>query len=241
VLASHRGTKLGDSITISTEGRRSTFRVVGLVEEIGGGSAFVTRAGYERATGTTGATLLRFQTTARTDAERAAILARIEAALAERGAAVRYAMPTPLLRSIIDDHVLLVTRAVIAMAAILALVGLLGLGSAMAINVAERTREIGIMKTLGASNARLAAIILGEAATIGALSAFLAIAVSLPITLLVIAKIAAGGFLAAPPFTLSVGALIAWPLVMIAGSVLASVPPARRAAKLTVAAAIAEV
>jgi len=242
VLGSHgRTAQIGERITIAVAGKPTTWTVVGLVEEIGGGSAFVTHAGYVRATGDTGTSLLRIATAARSDAERAAILAELETALAARGAAVRYAMPTPLLRSIIDDHVALVVRAVILMAALLALVGLIGLGSAMAINVAERTREIAIMKTIGASDRRLVSIIIGEAAAVGALAAVIAITLSVPLTLAVIAKISANGFLANPPLTLSYGALVVWPLILIAGAALASLLPARRAARLTVASAIAEI
>jgi putative ABC transport system permease protein len=242
VLGGHGpGIRVGDRITLTTEGRRSTWNVVGLVDEIGGGSAFVSAAGYTQATGIDGVTLLRFETSARTDAERAAILARIEGTLAERSIPLRYAMPSPLLRSIIDDHILLVTRAVIAMAIILALVGLLGLGSAMAINVAERTREIGILKTIGASDGRLLRILVGEAMFVGAASALVALALSFPLTLLIAARMGATGLLSQPPFTLSLLAAIGWPVVTIVGSALASVLPARRAAHLTVSRALGEV
>ncbi|MEJ7596451.1 MAG: FtsX-like permease family protein [Kofleriaceae bacterium] len=181
VLGGHGGADVGDRITLAVEGKRSTWTVVGLVEEVGGGSAFVTARGYAKATKIDGVTLLRFETVSHTADERATVLARIEATLVERAIPVRYAMPALLLRTIIDDHILLVARAVIAMAMIIALVGLLGLGAAMAINVAERTREIGILKTIGASNGRLLRILLGEAVVVGAASAFVAMAVSFPL------------------------------------------------------------
>jgi len=68
------------------------------------------------------------------------------AALDQAGARVASVVPFGLLRSALDDHVLVLTRAAIALAAIIALVGLLGLGAAMGISVLERTREIGVMK-----------------------------------------------------------------------------------------------
>jgi putative ABC transport system permease protein len=242
VLGGHGAeTRVGDRITLAVEGKRSTWTVVGLVEEVGSGSAFVTAAGYAKATGIEGVSLLRFETGVRTDAERAAVLARIEATLAQRGIPLRYAMPSPLLRSIIDDHVLLVVRAVIAMAMILALVGLLGLASAMAINVAERTREIGILKTIGASDGRLLRILVGEAMFVGAASALIAIALSFPLTVFIAGRMGATGLLSRPPFTLSFVALLGWPAVAILGSALASLLPARRAARLTVSKALGEV
>jgi putative ABC transport system permease protein len=235
-----RGTNVGDRVTISVEGHRSTWRVVGIVREIGGGSAFVTAEAFARATGDAGVALLRFATTAATDADRAVILAALERTLAERDLAVRYAMPTPLLRSVIDDHVLLVIRAVIAMAMILALVGLVGLGSAMAINVAERTREIGVMKAIGASDRSIFRIVVGEAISVGIACEILATVLSLPLTAVVDAQIGVG-FLARPPFAVSFPVMLGWLLAVIAGCVAASALPARRAARLSVRTALGEV
>ncbi|MEO8552931.1 MAG: ABC transporter permease, partial [Kofleriaceae bacterium] len=146
----------GDQIAIDVDGVRSSWTVVGVVEEMAGSSAFVTPEAFARATRGGGATLLRFATTGATGP----VLARIEGVLAAHAIPVRYAMPAPLLRTIIDDHVALVVRAVIVMAMVLALVGLFGLGAATAIQIAERTRELGILKTIGASDAQILGIVL---------------------------------------------------------------------------------
>lgn len=236
-----RGVPIGAPVAITVEGVTTSWTVVGRVEEIGGGSAFVTAAGYQRATGAGGVAVLRIATTARDPGERAATVAAIERALGERGLAVQYAMPTPLLRSIIDDHVALVVRAVLVMAALLAAVGLIGLGAATAIGVAERTRELGVLKVIGASGGRILGLVIAEAVATGAVSAALAIGLGLPLTALVDARIAAAGFLAAPPFAIAPAALIAVPLALVAGSALAAAIPARRAARLSVRAALAEV
>jgi len=229
----------GDRIALSVDGRRSTWTVVGIAEEVGGGSAFVTDAGFRRATGIEGATLLRVAVDGATD--RAAVSAAIERALAELGLPVQYAMSSQVLRSIIEDHVVLVVRAVVAMAALLALVGLLGLGSAMAINVAERAREIGVLKAIGASDLRILWIVVAEAAAVGAASSVAGALLALPLSVVIEHAIARGGFLATPAFEISVAALVAWPLAVVAGSVLASALPARRAARLSVREALTTV
>jgi putative ABC transport system permease protein len=244
VVLGHRaaaGVRIGDRLTFSVDGTRSTWTVVGIVEEIGGGSAFVTESAFRRVTGQTGVRSLRFATSAGTPAERDTIIAGIERALAERGIGVQYTMPVSLMRSIIDDHIALVIPAVLVMAAILALVGLIGLGSALSINVAERTREIGIMKTIGAGDGRIFRIFVGEAIAIGALSVVIAALASLPVTLLVLDRIARNGFIAAPPFAFSMAALLGWPVAVIIGCIVASALPARRAARLSVRAALADV
>lgn len=234
-------TRVGDRIALGVDGSTTTWTVVGIVEEMAGSSGFVSQAGYARAVAHPGPTLLRFATTARDAAERAAIVAQIEALLAERNIAVRYALPSPLLRSIIDDHVALVVRAVIVMALVIALVGLFGLAAATAIQVAERTRELGILKTLGASDRRILRIVLGEAVAVGAASAVLAVVLSFPVSLAATALLGSNGLLANPALDVAPVALVGWPVVLVLGSAIAAWLPARRAARLTVRAALAEI
>ncbi len=121
-----------------------------------------------------------------------------------------------------------------AMAAMSALIGGLGLAGIMSLNVMERTREIGVMRSIGASNSMVGGIVLVEGLLIGILSWALAIPLSLPVTLLFNAMI--GQMILDQPLVfvfLPIG-LIIWLVIVIIVSVVASLLPAYRAIKMSV-------
>ncbi|MEO8549913.1 MAG: FtsX-like permease family protein, partial [Kofleriaceae bacterium] len=89
-------------------------------------------------------------------------------------------------------------------------------------------------------DAQILGIVLGEAAFVGAAIAIVAVVLSFPLTLLIDGQLAATGMLSNPPFAVAPLALVGWPLVTVLGSVLAALPPARRASRLTATAALAE-
>ena len=68
-----------------------------------------------------------------------------------------------------------------AMAAMMSLVGMVALSGTLSINVLERTREIGVMRAIGASNLVVAGQFVGEGLILGWLSWLIAIPVSLPV------------------------------------------------------------
>jgi len=120
-------------------------------------------------------------------------------------------------------------------------VGGLGLGTVLSIGVLERTRELAVMKTLGATRRRLVNAVLAEAQLIALLSVVAAILLAFPLTALLDAMIGGLGFVAPLPFSVSPGAMVAWLLLGMAVSLGAAWLRARRAAGLRVAQALVEV
>lgn len=126
-----------------------------------------------------------------------------------------------------------------SMMVLVALVGGLGLAITLSLNVLERTREIGILRSLGASNGVVRRVVMAEALVIGLASWLVAIPLSIPLA--VFLGNALGRSLLARPldYIFSVPALLLWLGIVIAIAVLASALPAQTAARLTIRDAIA--
>jgi putative ABC transport system permease protein len=125
------------------------------------------------------------------------------------------------------------------MALLLALVGGLGLAGTMSLNVLERTREVGVMQAIGASNGSVRGVVLVEGVTIGLLSWLLAVPLSVPLSYGFNYLVAMAFFERPMGFTFSFPGLIVWLIVVTLISTIASLLPARRAARMSVREALA--
>ncbi len=121
----------------------------------------------------------------------------------------------------------------------LALVGGLGLAGTISLNVMERTREIGVMRGIGASSRAVRQIIVAEGVASGLLSWLLAAALAAPLSWGLQQLV--GGFTLgrAIPFAYSIPAALLWLPVVLAISALAGLAPAQRAARISVREALA--
>jgi putative ABC transport system permease protein len=120
------------------------------------------------------------------------------------------------------------------MAVVIAVVGGLGLMGTMSMNVLERSREIGVLRAVGASNGAILRMILAEGLLIGLLSWVFGLVVSIPITYVLNAGVGASILSAPLDFTFSFNGLVIWLGLVIVIAVLASALPAWNAMRLTV-------
>jgi len=120
------------------------------------------------------------------------------------------------------------------MAILLALVGGLGLMGTMSINVLERTREIGVLRAIGAPNRGVSRVFIREGMAIGFISWFFGAALAMPMSRALNA--AAGQALMGMPlsYSYSMQGLWGWLVAVLLLSALASYIPARNATRLTV-------
>jgi putative ABC transport system permease protein len=135
-------------------------------------------------------------------------------------------------------HVEVPVRMLIAASVLLALIGGLGLASMLTVNVLERTRELGVMRAIGATPLVILKIIVGEGVLTAAMSWLVALLLSLPLTR-ALDMLAAHMFGAPLPFTISVMAAAMWLGLVLVIAATASAAPALRASRLVVRQALA--
>jgi putative ABC transport system permease protein len=127
----------------------------------------------------------------------------------------------------------------LTMSVLTATVGGIGLMSTMSINVVERTREIGVMRAIGATSPAIVGVFVMEGLFVGALSWLFSIPLSIPGARL-FGDVIGEAILELPlDFAYSTGGLALWLLIVVVVSALASLWPALRAAGVSVREALA--
>jgi putative ABC transport system permease protein len=115
-----------------------------------------------------------------------------------------------------------------------AIVGSIGLTGTMSLNVLERTREIGIIRAIGASDKAVMDLVMIEGVLIGMMSWVLSVLMALPVSLVMANAINLALFGAPASLTVTPVGVFLWLVVVIFLSVIASVSPARNATRLTI-------
>jgi putative ABC transport system permease protein len=119
------------------------------------------------------------------------------------------------------------------MAILTSLVGSIGLMGTMGMNVLERTREIGVMRAIGAVDMAIMASVIIEGATIGFISWVLGSLLAFPFSVMLLELMAVAFSAPVEPIFTPRGYIL-WLFVVLALSIIASVLPARNAARLTI-------
>ena len=230
--------KVGDWLTIEANKQETDWQIVGLYSMPGNVSPPLLYANYEYISRLVGepemAYSLRITTTNHDPITQKRINDQIQAAFETRGIQIA---STQLSADFIRDQKAqtdILVYFMLMMATLIAIVGGLGLMGTMSINVLERTREIGVMRAIGASNGDIQAIVIVEGMVIGILSWAISILVSIPITNVLCYGVGVAILTAPMPAVYGVSGIIAWLIFTIVLGTLASALPARRASKLTV-------
>jgi putative ABC transport system permease protein len=232
--------KVGDPLTIKVNGKETTFTVVGffrLAGKNGGYSAYTSFDYLSEITGQTNKAVT-YQVVADrkglTAAEQDALAAAIEKHLKAEGIQVADLTTGSFLTGIAGSGFGILTTFLLFLAVLTALVGSIGLAGTMSMNVMERTREIGVLRAIGASDRVLMKMVLVEGLIIGAISYILGAALSFPISKLLSDGLSYAIFDAPSSFGFTITGFAIWFGVVVVLSIAASVVPARSASRLTI-------
>lgn len=158
----------------------------------------------------------------------------LDAYFREKGFKVRLAQAgSASLDSAVESLDILVVFLLI-MAILTAVVGSMGLTGTMGMNVLERTREIGIMRAIGADDRAVMRTVIAEGVVIGMISFVLAILLSVPFTWGLSYIVSLAVFQTPIPVVFTYAGYAIWLGLVLVLSVLASILPARNAAQLTI-------
>lgn len=190
-LAQEMGAEVGQWLTVDIPPHgESQWQVVGLVfEPVDQESAIMPRQTLLKEIGQVGRGKSIKVQTIHTDADtEAAVAATLRAKLEERGLEVLASNQNTAHRLVSErtSKMALLFIILSGMALMTAIVGAVALSGTLTINVMDRTREIGVMRAIGASAQAIAGQFIGEGLILGWLSWLAAIPLSIPVGRLVI-------------------------------------------------------
>jgi putative ABC transport system permease protein len=158
----------------------------------------------------------------------------IEDHLSQAGFRVALVAPAELDKQNIEGLFYIVSALLVIVAIVLAVVGGLGLMGTMSINVLERTREIGVMRAVGAATWSILKIILFEGIFIGAISWLVGTLIAMPLSKLISDMVGQLLFSTPLDYAFSTSGTLLWLIMVMVLGTVASLLPALNAARLTV-------
>ncbi len=232
--------QVGDTIELKVNGKDTNWYVVGFFRLAGKSGGFLAYANYDYLSEVNGEyyQAVTFRIVARKSGlsidQQKQLARNIETRLKERGYDITDITAGSYLFTSASKGLNVLTVFLLIMAVLIALVGSIGLAGTMGMNVMERTREIGVMRSIGASDKVLYRLVLVEGIIIGLISWVFSTLLSFPISKLMSDTINMAIFDATSGFTFTFYGLAIWLVVVVVLSILASVLPARNATRLTI-------
>ena len=230
--------RAGTTVRLVVAGVTDDWEIVGV---IGGGPGIVTYAAREAivALYPGGGSTLVVKSAYEGQASQLDLIARLRSALAERGQIVSASTMLSEAKRGVDDHLLMVVSFLGVMGWVMILVGGLALASTMGLAVLERTREIGVLRAIGARHGAILALVQVEGMTIALLSWVVAIPLSVPMSL-ALGEAFSRIMLPVPArYAPDLGGVLTWLVLVSVVSVVACAWPAMRAMRVPTAAALA--
>lgn len=232
----------GDTVELTLGGEPTTWRVVGIVEQKGGGGGvYTTPEGFADAMGGPPQRVnqLRIATDRDDEPTRQAVASAVEGNLIDAGIEVKSAASISRSEAISEGHMGPIVTIVLVIAIAMGVVGGIGLASTMSANILDRTREFGVMHAIGARPKAVRRIVVAEGVFLSLTSCLVAVIPTLALTAFLGAGLGDLFFSAPLPYRISMLAVGIWLALVILGGILATDTAATRASRITVREALA--
>jgi putative ABC transport system permease protein len=178
--------KIGDWVTAKIDGKKSKWQIIGFYRLPGNINPPLVYTNYEYLSYQVGMPNQIFEarviTYDKDAASQSAISEELQRLLKQRKIGVAYVQTAAEWYQQQKAQTDVLIYNMLIMAGLIAVVGGLGLTSTMSLNVMERTREIGVMRAIGAVDGDIQKIVIVEGLVIGLLSWVLGVVLSIPIT-----------------------------------------------------------
>ncbi len=219
------GVKVGDTITTKIDGVRYGWEVVGIARSFGNGGSFayVPYDYYSRIQKTAGLAYSLYVATDRHDmAYQEQVAKALQDSFDKRGIGVSQVETMGQVTQANTGQIDFLVYFLVLLSGLIGVVGGLGMTGTMSLNVMERTREIGVMRAIGAQNGSLRSIV-----------------VSFPLSSVVAYGVGVAVFQVPMSASFSPVGVAAWLVLVVVISTVASLIPARRAAQISIREALA--
>jgi putative ABC transport system permease protein len=236
--AQRSGLKVGDSIDFHTDLSSAHWRVVGVASDLsrasGGGVLLATlpQANAFSNLPADYAQTMMIQSTSGRQADVDALARRVDRALG--GTPAQATVQTAAQQIQRNQSVFTILYALFySVVAIIALVGGIGLFNSLAMGVLERRREIGILRSMGATGARVAQVFWTEGVGLALVAWAVAIAIGIPAAYAFVQLL--GAVLLQSPFVFNPLSLLEMAVFVVAVASLATIGPVWSASRVRIA------
>jgi ABC-type transport system, involved in lipoprotein release, permease component len=231
---------VGDSVELRIDGNTTEWIVVGFFQfggKIGGLAAYVNQEYLSTLPGQVQNKTSTYRIVANGHPNSAAqkdLAAKVQLLLDAKGIHVSDLTTGSSINDSSAASFAVLTNLLLILAILTALVGSIGLAGTMSMNVMDRTREIGVMRSIGASDSILMKMVMIEGLGIGWISWLIGAILSFPTGKLMSDMVTRALFGISSQYSFTITGFIIWFVLVSVLSIVASYVPARNATKLTI-------
>ena len=229
---------LGAMVSLPVGGKPTLWHVVGVIESGPAIVAYAPLATLRSLQGNDLASTLIVTTTRHDDRSNLDTVMRLRDAFDSAGMPVANSQLANDTRAAVGDHLAMVVAFLGDMAWVMIAIGGMGLASTMGLGVLERTREIGVMRAIGARHATIMRMIQTEGLLIAVLGWLLSIPLSVPVSIGLSNAFSRVMFTVPTHVIPDQGGMFRWLAMIVVVSIVASALPARRAMRIPAAVAL---